>query len=61
MNLKFPVESSPYDIYGMSLQAVSDHEILIMGSFDYPRETREKKDTFVYNVETGKLEGFEFN
>ena len=32
-----------------------------MGSFDYPLETREKKDIFVYNVDTGKSEGFEFN
>ena len=61
MNLKFPDESSPYDIYGISLQAVSDQEILIMGSFDYPREAREKKDIFVCNLDTGKLEGFEFN
>ena len=52
MHLKFPVESSPYGIYGITLQAVNDHEILIMGSYGYPRETREKKDVFVYNVDT---------
>ena len=40
---------------------MNNHEILIMGSYGYPRETREKQDLFVYNVDTERLKGFKFN
>ena len=55
--LNFPRQSSPYCIYGMSVEAVNDNEILIMGQPGFNRYCKERRDLFVYNVAEGSLSG----